>query len=144
MNRSTTHMNNLNNLDLRPTRIGLPSIERELDEYSGDPLTQEIVDQIVAGCPFKVGCGTVSSIHRSPRGNDCWYCEHQHDKEYLFHSQDGNKIYPSVISPYDNTIVKCEWYLDTSNMSLVVLATHMFGNRLEVYKTNEFGIIIQR
>lgn len=143
MNKSPTHMNNLNTLHLQPTKIGLPSLERPLSKYSGEPLTQEIVDQIITGRPFKVGCGTVSSIHRSPRGNDCWYCEHQHDKEYLFNSQDGNKLYPSVISPYNNTRVKCEWYLDTSNMTLVVLATHLFGNKLEVYQTNEFGIFLK-
>jgi len=143
MNKSPTHMNNLNTLHLQPAKIGGPPVPRVPNEYSGEPLTQEIVDQIIAGRPFKVGFGTMTSIHRSPRGNDCWYCEHQPDKEYLFHEQNDNKVYPSVISPYDNTRFKCEWYLDTSNMTLVVLATHLFGNRLEVYETNEFGIFLK-
>ena len=143
MNNLKTHMSETNTLHLRPAKIGGPPVPRVPSEYSGQPLNQEILDQIIAGRPFKVGVGTMTSIHRSPRGNDCWYCEHQHDKEYLFHTQDGNKVYPSVISPYDNTRVKCEWYLDISNMTLVVLATHLFGNRLEVYQTNEFGIFLK-
>ena len=143
MNKSPTHMSNLNTLHLRPTKIGGPPVPRPSDEYSGEPLTQEIVDEIVAGRPFKVGLGTVTAIHRSPRGSDCWYCEHQFNVEYEFCEQVGNKIYPSVESPCGNTRQKCEWYLDTDNMTLVVLVTHLYGNKLEVYETNEFGIFIQ-
>ena len=53
------------------------------------------------------------------------------------------KYTPLVESPCGNTRQKCEWYLDTDNMTLVVLVTHLYGNKLEVYETNEFGIFIQ-
>ena len=130
-------MSDLNTLHLQPAKIGGPPVPRVPDEYSGEPITQEIVNQIIAGRPFKVGFGTMSSIHRSPRGNDCWHCEHQYNVEYIFHEEIGNKIHPSREG------TKCEWYLDTSNMTLVVLATHIFEDRLEVYPTNEFGIFLK-
>ena len=135
-------MSDLNTLNLQPAKIGGPPVPRVPNEYSGEPLTQEIVDQIIAGRPFKVGFGIQSAIHRSPRGNDCWYCEHQFNVEYIFHEQNGDKLHPSV--EWTETIRrKCEWYLDTSNMTLVVLATHVYGDKLEVYPTNEFGIFLK-
>ena len=137
MNKSPTHMHNLNTLHLQPPMIGGPPVPRVQNEYSGEPLTQEIVDEIISGRPFKVGFGTQSAIHRSPRGNDCWHCEHQYNVEYIFHEEVGNKIHSSREG------TKCEWYLDTSNMTLVVLATHVYGDKLEVYPTNEFGIFLK-
>jgi hypothetical protein len=129
-------------MDIRPVRIGGPPVDMGYNEYSGEPLTPEIIHKIKTGCPFKVGYGTVTAIHRSPRGNDCWYCEHQFDTEYIFHEQNGNRIYPSRISPHSNTRVKCKWYLDTTNMTLVVYCTHNYGDILETYQTNEFGIFL--
>ena len=142
MNKSPTHMSDLNTLNLQPAKIGGPPVPRVPDEYSGEPLTQEIINEIRTGRPFKVGFGIQSAIHRSPRGNDCWYCEHQFNVEYIFHEQNGDKLHPSV--EWTETIRrKCEWYLDTSNMTLVVLATHIYGDKLEVYPTNEFGIFLK-
>lgn len=142
MNKSPTHMSKLNTLHIQPAIIGGPSVRRGPNKYSGEPLTQEIINDIREGRPFKMGFGTHSAIHRSPRGNDCWYCEHQFNVEYIFHEEVGNRIYPSI-DWTDTTRKKCEWYLDTSNMTLVVLATHIYGNKLEIYATNEFGIFLK-
>ena len=109
MNKSPTHMSDLNTLNLQPAKIGGPPVPRVPDKYSGEPLTQEIINEIRTGRPFKVGFGIQSAIHRSPRGNDCWYCEHQFNVEYIFHEQNGDKLHPSV--EWTETIRrKCEWF----------------------------------
>jgi len=124
-------------------------------------LNTDIKNNILSGKKFTVGIGNISSIHRSPRGNDCWYCEHQYNVEYSISRIDGNFIYFNVpvsenmrnlynvkyIEIQHNNIteyyVESKWKINMNNGTLHVYATHSFEDKWEIYKPNEYSLNIK-
>ncbi len=74
-------------------------------------LNKDITNNILNGKSFTFDLSDskmISSIHRSPRGNDCWICEHQYCTEYLLSRIEDDFIYFKVKinddTHYDNYI----------------------------------------
>jgi len=141
-------------------------------------LNKDITNHILYGKSFTFCLSDskiISSIHRSPRGNDCWICEHQYCTEYLLSRIEGDYIYFKVkikdYAHYDNyicnygnagiseTVLKniqnevsneikelyaeTKWKVNKTTGQLYVFATHIYGDKWEIYEPNEYSIKIK-
>jgi hypothetical protein len=105
-------------------------------------LDADVLQNIRTFKKIKVGFGNgvKLSIKRSPRGIDCWWCEHQYDVTYTYAHEKNGKMYFSVPS-LDTEAKISGWYIDTTTFSLFVLATHdILQDIFEEYTKDEYSI----
>lgn len=89
---------------------------------------------------FDLKNGVVSTLKRSPRGNDSWWAEHQYGVHYTLYQQDGDRIYFNVNHKDGGGVRKSGWWINHKTGSLYILATHDLGDRVVEYKPDEYLI----
>jgi hypothetical protein len=84
--------------------------------------------------------GVVTTIKRSPRGNDCWWAEHQCGQNYTLFSEEDDRLYFTATDPDGSGVRKTGWWINKKTGFLYVLATHTMGDRVVEYKPDEFSL----
>jgi hypothetical protein len=83
---------------------------------------------------------TAPSLKRSPRGNDCWWAEHQYGKNYTLFAEEGERLYFTVTDTDSGDARKTGWWINKKTGFLYVLATHTMGDRVVEYNPTEFSL----
>ena len=68
-------------------------------------LNPDVKENVLNGKPFTFtlsNSNIISSIHRSPRGSDCWICEHQYGTEYTLSRVEDNFAFFNVKITHNN------------------------------------------